>query len=264
MKDTGGKVMTRRLGFIGTGTIAAAMVRGLKGSSLQDWPILLSPRSPDVARSLAREFSGVEVAADNQAVIDGVDMVILAVRPQVAESVLQGLQFREEQDVVSLIAATPASRITDWTGATRVCRAIPLPFVEDRRDVTPIFPPHPAAMQLFDVLGRALPVRDQADFDIYAALSALMETYFAVVGTAAGWASGQGLPERDARLYLSGLFQNLGIILNNSQRTLPELRADHSTPGGLNEQVASDFKTHGGTAALAQALSDVLLRVREG
>jgi pyrroline-5-carboxylate reductase len=256
--------MSKRLGFIGTGTIAAAIVRGLKASSLRDWPILLSPRSADVARALAAEYSGVDIAQDNQAVIDGTDMVILAVRPQVAQAVLQGLRFREDQDVVSLIAATPASLITEWTGASRVCRAIPLPFVENGRDVTPVFPPHPAAIQLFDALGRGLPVQDRAAFDLYAALSALMETYFAVVETAVDWASGQGLPEPDARLYLSGLFHNLGIILKDSDQSLSELRADHSTLGGLNEQVASDFAAQGGNAALARALSDVLLRVRAG
>jgi pyrroline-5-carboxylate reductase len=256
--------MTKRLGFIGTGTIAAAIVRGLKGSSLRDWPILLSPRSPDVARALAAEYSGVDIAQDNQAVVDGADMVILAVRPQVARAVLQGLRFREDQDVVSLIAATPATLITEWTGAGRVCRAIPLPFVEHRRDVTPVFPPHPAAMQLFDALGRGLPVHDQTAFDLYATLSALMATYFAVVETAADWASDQGLPEPDARIYLSGMFHNLGVILKDSQRNLSELRADHSTLGGLNEQVALDFAAHGGNAALARALTDVLRRVRQG
>lgn len=254
--------MTKRLGFIGTGTIAAAMVRGLKGSSLHDWPILLSPRSSDVAGALANEFAGVEIATDNQAVIDGSDMVILAVRPQIAESVLQDLRFRDDQDVVSLIAATSAGRIADWIGTSRVCRAIPLPFVEQRHDVTPVFPPHPAAIELFDALGQALPVHDQAAFDLYASLSALMETYFAFVETAVGWAAGQGLPEPDARAYLSGLFHNLGIILNESPRDLSELRADHSTQGGLNEQVAAAFAAQGGSAALEGALSRVVRRVR--
>ena len=69
-----------RLGFIGTGTIVAAMVRGLKGSALQDWPVVLSPRNAEVGRRLADELSGVAVAASNQAVIDAADIVILAVR----------------------------------------------------------------------------------------------------------------------------------------------------------------------------------------
>ena len=35
--------MTISLGFLGTGTITAAIVRGLKASALRDWPVMLSP-----------------------------------------------------------------------------------------------------------------------------------------------------------------------------------------------------------------------------
>ena len=42
-----------RLGFIGTGTITAHMVRGLKASGLADWPIVVSPRGALVAAELA-------------------------------------------------------------------------------------------------------------------------------------------------------------------------------------------------------------------
>lgn len=250
-----------RLGFIGTGTIVAAMVRGLKGSALQDWPVVLSPRNAEVGRRLADELSGVAVAASNQAVIDAADIVILAVRPQVAEAALGGLSIRAEQQVISLIAATPASRIAEWTGATQVCRAIPLPFVEQRCDVTPVFPPSPIALHLFNALGRALPVQDQASFDLYAALSAMMGTYFGLLEGAASWAEQHGLPAVDARLYLAGLFHNLGLVARHSPEGFADLRADHSTPGDLNEQVFTDFGRDGGMAALKAALDGVLRRI---
>lgn len=251
-----------RLGFVGTGTITAAMVRGLKRSRLRDWHVLLSPRNPDIARGLADELPGVAVAADNQAVIDGADMVVLAVRPDAAETILRGLRFRGGQPVISLIAATPAATITEWTGATQVCRAIPLPFVEEGRDVTPVYPPHPDAMLVFDALGKALPVEDLASFDVYGALSALMAQYFGMIETVADWAARQGMPADDARAYLSGLYHNLGTVLRDSPQSLPELRLGHSTVGGLNEQVCMDFTARGGNAALTAALDAVLARIK--
>ncbi|MFZ5710070.1 MAG: pyrroline-5-carboxylate reductase [Pseudomonadota bacterium] len=249
-----------RLGFIGTGTITAAIVRGLKASDARDWPVVLSPRSADIARSLAA-LPGVAVAESNEAAIEGAETVVLAVRPQVAEAVLRPLRIRHEQQVVSLIAATPARLISEWTGARQVCRAIPLPFVEARRDVTPVFPPHPPAMRLFDALGTALPVEDQASFDLYAALSALMGSYFQVLETASAWAEAHGLPPGDARAYLTGLFDNLGRVARKSPRSLSELRSEHSTAGGLNEQAAAEFVRHGGAEALAGALEGVLRRI---
>ena len=92
-----------RLGFIGTGTITAHIVRGLQGSALADWPVVLSPRNPEIAAELA-VLPVVTVAASNQAVVNACDIVILAVRPQIAQDVLSGLRIAPDQLVISLIA----------------------------------------------------------------------------------------------------------------------------------------------------------------
>lgn len=255
-----------RLGFIGTGSITAAMVRGLKASPLQAsplqaWPVLLTPRNAGLAAELAAGLPGVTVAADNQAVVDGADMVFLAVRPQIAESVLRPLHFRAGQNVVSLIAGVSCQTISDWTGATQVTRAIPLPFVQDRSDVTPIHPPRADVAQVFDALGKALPVTDAKAFDVYSSASALMATYFSLVETASDWMVAQGLEDADARSYLGALFGNLGDVLRGDLRSLEALRVAHSTAGGLNEQVFHQFTAAGGAAALTDALTSVYHRV---
>src|SRR3546814_18499581 len=100
-----------RLGLIGTGTIAAAIVEGLALSGNE--PILLSPRNADIAADLASRFSHVGVASDNQAVIDASDLVILAVRPPLADAVLGPLRFRPDHRLLSLIATSPISRVRE-------------------------------------------------------------------------------------------------------------------------------------------------------
>lgn len=251
-----------RLGFIGTGTITAAMVCGLKGSALAQWPVLLSPRGAAIAQDLAATLPGVMIAADNQAVIDGADLVVLAVRPQVAEAVLRPLRIGSDRLVVSLIAGLAIPTIRDWTGAARIARAVPLPFVEHRRDVVPVHPPLPEALDLFNHLGHALPVTDARDFDVFAAASALMGSYFGVLEVAQSWAEAQGLPAANARAYLGTLFANLGTRLAESPESFQALRQDHSTPGGLNEQVFARFAGAGGTQALTAGLDSVLRRLR--
>lgn len=246
------------LGFIGTGAMTAAMVEGLGGED-----ILLSPRGAEVAAGLARRFPGVRIAADNQAVVDGSDMVVLAVRPQVAEAVIRPLRFRPGQRVVSLIAATQIAALRGWIGIDLpIIRAIPLPFAADRASVTPIFPPDADTAALFNRLGTALPCRDIAEFDLFAVGSALMGSYFGLLETAQGWLEARGLEGSAARTYLAGLFANLGKVAAQSPTDFATLRAEHSTPGGLNEQIFRDFAAGGGTAALTAALDRVLARVR--
>lgn len=249
------------IGFIGTGTITTAIVRGLKASNQRGRPVLLSPRNADLSAALAAKLPGIAVAATNQDVLDHAKLVVLAVRPQVAEMVLRGLRFKPDTPVISLIAGLDHERLRDWTGATRICRAIPLPFVEHGNDAVPVFPPMPEAIQLFGALGQAIPVDDRVAFDAYAALSALMGSYFGIVEMAQDWGVAQGLPEADARAYLGRLFANLGSVMQTSPLSLAELRHDHSTAGGLNEQVFAEFMKAGGATALTGALHSVLRRI---
>lgn len=250
-----------RLGFIGSGTITEAILRGLKTSPLSDWPVVLSPRNAAVAHRLAADLPGVMVAASNQAVIDAAEVVVLAVRPQVAAEVISPLRFAPERPVISLIAGLQIDQIAAWTGAASICRAVPLPFVETRQGVTPVFPPAPEAMALFGALGQALAVENLADFDVYAAGSALMGSYFGLVETAESWMVGQGLSRADTATYLRALFGSLGDTLRQNPADLTSLRIGHSTKGGLNERGHQVFEAEGGARALTAALDAILARI---
>ena len=246
-------------GFVGTGTITAAMVEGLRASG-DATPILLSPRSAATAARLAASLPGVSVAASNQAVVEGASTVILSIRPQVAEEVTRALRFRPGQTLVSLVAATDLGTLRDWTGLDAI-RAVPLPFVAKCRGVTPVCPPEPQVLALFGRLGQAIPCRTAQDFDLLAVTSALMGSYFGILETAQIWAEAQGMAPQTARDYLAGLFASLGA---EAQGTAPfaRLREEFSTKGGLNEQMFRVFGEEGGTAALDAALTSVLTRVR--
>jgi pyrroline-5-carboxylate reductase len=249
---------TMSLGFIGTGTLAAAIVEGLAGGD-----ILVSPRGAAFAADLASRFAGVKVAPNNQAVVDGSETVILSVRPQIAEEVVRALCFRPGQRVISLIAATKIDSLRDWIGIDLpITRAIPLTFVAARRGVTPIFPPDLQVAALFDRLGTSVLCQTPEEFDLLAISSALMGSYFGLLETAQGWLSSQGLSEAASRTYLAGLFASLGAAAETSTADFATLRDEYSTKGGLNEQMFRVFSEKGGTAALTLALDAVLARVR--
>lgn len=233
------------------------MVEGLGGDAV------LSPRGAAIAADLAARLPGVTVADGNQAVVDQCDLVVLAVRPQVAEEVVRALRFRAGQTVLSLIAATGVETIRDWTRMDLpVIRAVPLPFVAARRGVTPIFPTDPEIAALFDRLGQAVDCQSEAEFDLWAVGSALMGSTFGILETAQGWLMEQGLPEAATRTYLAGLLANLGAVAESGRTPFSDLRGEYSTKGGLNEQMFRVFATEGGAEALRTALGQVLARVR--
>lgn len=126
-----------KVGFIGNGTITEAIVTGIAQSKLDVAAPVVSPRNSAVASKLAATFPLVQIARDNQAVIDHSDIVFLAIRPQILRDVLRELRFRDGQRIIGLVAATDREQPLRWTGGrTRISQAIPLPFVADKTSPT--------------------------------------------------------------------------------------------------------------------------------
>jgi pyrroline-5-carboxylate reductase len=181
-----------KLGFVGCGTIASAMVTGLCSTGSAG-PITLSPRNAKVAAGLASLFANVQIAPTNQAVLDASEVVVLAVRPQIAFGVLSELRFRPDHHVVSLIATLPLERIRSVTRpAGLVTRAVPLPSVALRQGPTAIHPPSQPIKALFDTLGTAIELDDESEFDAFAAATAIMASYFGFASTISDWMTRNG------------------------------------------------------------------------
>src|SRR6185437_13271672 len=174
---------TMRIGFIGTGTITSAIVSGLNAPDSTTFTFLLSPRNAGVATTLASAFDNVTVAASNQAVLDGCDIIILAVRPQVAIDVLESLHFRPDHHVISLIALFSIERVQALVApATRVVRAIPLPMVATRDGVTALYPDDSTARGIFSQLGSTIALESPEHFNAFSTATATMAPYFAFAG----------------------------------------------------------------------------------
>lgn len=253
-----------KLGFIGTGAITEAIVTGLLASDFAVEEMLVSERNRAVSARLARASDRVRVFTDNQDIVDGADLVILAIRPQDAQAVISALRFGEGQRLCSLVATVPAETLRDWIG-TRVdiFRSIPLPSVAERRGVTALFPDDPVGEEIFASLGEVVSARSLDEFDAFAVASALMGTYFGLLETATDWMCSTGLDRDSAKSYLDGVFLGLAQrSVSAGADSYAELRADHSTPGGLNEQMFDVFSSSGGSDALASALESVAHRVR--
>jgi pyrroline-5-carboxylate reductase len=252
------------IGFVGTGTITEAMVMGMLGSALGVSRIVVSPRNAEIAARLARLSSVVEVGADNQAVVDASDVLFLAVRPQIAEEVITALRFGAGQSVVSVIAATDRAKLAAWIDAPiEITQAIPLPFVADRAGVTAVFPPNREVAAIFAALGGAVECETREEYDLLAAASSLMGSYFGILERTTGWLSQQGMPAEKARAFVAPLFLSLAqTAVKHGEMPLEALRQEFSTKGGLNEQVFQDFDQNGGTQALTAALDRVMLRIK--
>jgi pyrroline-5-carboxylate reductase len=249
-----------KLGFVGTGTITAAIVDGLAAAGT-DLSIALSPRNAETAAALAARHSNAQVARSNQAVLDESDVVMLAVRPQIVDDVLRQLRFRPDHRVVSLVAAVSLDRLHRAVApASHIARAVPLPSVARRQGPTALYPAMDIAKALFDTLGTAVPLESEAALDIFSAATAVMSSYFAFAGTVSGWMERHGVAPEAADTFVRQMLR--GLATAAPDRSFAALAQEHQTRGGLNEQVVRAVAPGGTIDPLDAALESVLARIK--
>lgn len=248
-------------GVLGAGAIGAAIVTGLC-ENVDDPPeVLLSPRNAEIAAGLAHRFASVDVAADNQAVVDGADVVIVCVRPQAAETVLAELRFPADRVVISAMAGVHVRQLRRLVApATQVARVIPLPSVARRDGITPIHPPTAAATALFDRLGETVALPDEAAFEAFSASTATIAAHFAYLNAIATWLEQQGIPAPAATRYVAATFAGLAEATRSGE-SFARLARDHATAGGINEQFLGELEQAGTFETVARGLDRILDRL---
>jgi pyrroline-5-carboxylate reductase len=252
-----------RVGFIGVGTIAEALITGMCAAGEQRATFLLSPRNADIAKRVAERFSFVEVARDNQAVIDGSDIVFLAVRPQVAADVLGTLKFRRDQRIVSLIATFDVARLRTLVApASTIARAAPLPAVARRLGPLTLYPPVPEIAKLLEGLGQLFELQNESDLDAFWAVTGLMGSYLGLLDEIAGWLARKNLEETQVFPFVAAMFEALAVTAaERAGDGFDRLVVEHSTPGGLNEQAYRELQAAGWTRLISQTLDLLHARI---
>ncbi|HEY4108183.1 NAD(P)-binding domain-containing protein [Puia sp.] len=251
-----------KIGFIGIGKIASAIVQGLCTSEAEGLEIFLSPRSEAASKTLAARYANVSRLATNQEVVDASDIVILAVRPPVAKEVLGALRFRVEQTVVSLVALLPYGPLRELTQpAAVVCRAIPLPTVVQHNCPIPLFDADERVTRLFSYLGETLPVTDEAGLHALWTLTGLITPYYDLLRGLSEWTIAHGVQPETANAYVANLFQSLSFLAQHSRPIdFGDLAKHAATPGGINEQAGKELTAAAAHTAWTTAADHVLQR----
>ncbi|MCZ2328750.1 pyrroline-5-carboxylate reductase [Bartonella sp. F02] len=250
-----------KIGFLGTGKISSSIIDGLMVSAFDVSSIVISPRNAQVAERLSHDYDKVVIAENNQALLDASDCVFLCLPNQTAEEVLRSLRFRSEQIIVSVLAMAKAAEIEKWINH-KVYRAVPLPFVAECKNLTPIYPDHPYLRSLFDALGGTLVLNKEDQFNLFMTAGSLMGVYFNFMETAHQWLVTQGLEKQQSANFLSMMFGNLSDEMRKTTSVnFSLLEREFSTKGGTNELLSGCFSHQGGQNALITALEAALQRI---
>lgn len=116
-----------RIGLIGAGKMATALVQGMIQSGFSQPEQMIAADALEAARSTFQQQTGINVVSSNLDVIRVSELIILAVKPQVLPAVLAEVapQAHSGQLYVSIVAGVPLATLQKALPECRHIRVMP-------------------------------------------------------------------------------------------------------------------------------------------
>lgn len=256
-------IMESKVVFVGAGNMAEAIVSGMVAAEFcAPEKIVLTDIRPERLADLESEY-GVSTSTDNS-VVKNAEIVVLAVKPQVMDEVLQTIApvLRKETLVISIAAGIPSSKIETALGeGVRVVRVMPntpaligqgasalaAGSLADEADLE-------VAEAILSCVGLTVRVQE-SQIDAVTALSGSGPAYvFYLLEAMLNAAREMGLETETARALALQTVEGASRLMKDSGEEAAELRAKVTSKGGTTEAAIRSMEESGVKEAIVKAL----------
>jgi len=251
------------LGFIGTGTIAIAVIKGIFKSKISFKKIYISERNKKNSQKLKKKYNKVVVVKKNQEIIDKCDWVFLSVTPSVGKKIIKELKFKSSQTLISFISTITLSELKKAVRVkAKIVRAIPLPPISLKKGPVPICPPNSKVRKFFNQLGTTVEIKNEKLSINFWSTSGMMAPFYEMLRVMTDWLVKRGVKRNNAQKYITSLFLALSEdAVENSKDNLKNLVKESQTPKGLNEQGVKELTKAGFYKSLERTLNSIHKRL---
>lgn len=251
--------MTHTIGFIGSGNMASSLIGGLLSSSangVDAEQIIVFDPSREKVDALVKKFS-VRAAQDNQSLVSQADTVVIAVKPQVLQKVLEPLRDEFAQSsplIVSVVAGIKGESIEAW--------------LQKPYSIVRVMPNTPALVgagasgmhansrvtdqqrrtteTLMNAVGLSAWVESEQDIDSVTALSGSGPAYFMLfIQELVEAAVNAGMQESTAKTLAVQTAMGAAKLVSSSDQPIQTLIDNVTSPGGTTEQALKSFANSG-------------------
>ena len=260
-----------KLGFIGGGNMAAAIIGGLLRGGFEPTDIAVAEPRSEQRAWLGTEF-GINVE-ENAAACLRADVIVLAVKPQQLREVLLPLPaLQPNQLVLSVAAGVRAADIGRWLkGHGAVARAMPNTPALVGQGATGLFalpgvgPEQRVwAEQVMAAVGMVVWVHEEPLIDAVTAISGSGPAYVFYFIEALEQAGVElGLPPEDARRLTLQTFLGASTLAMQDSASPGELRARVTSKGGTTERGILALEDGGVGRTVLQAAQAAAHRAQE-
>jgi pyrroline-5-carboxylate reductase len=229
------------IGFIGGGNMAEAIISGLKSSGKKD--IILFDTNPR-RLDYMKEHYNVKIGTSNQDILNNARLIVLAVKPQHIDNVLDEIKeaVSKEHLFVSIAAGISISYITEKLGTERVVRVMPNTPALVREGMSVLTFPERISkkekgvvLKIFQSIGRVIELGEQY-MDAVTALSGSGPAFFAhFIESMVEAGVRMGIPYEDSLILT--IQTAIGTIrLLESGKSTFELKKMVTSPGGTTAE----------------------------
>jgi pyrroline-5-carboxylate reductase len=260
------------IAFIGAGNMARSLIGGLLKQG-HDVSRLIAA-DPDTAQRERTGALGVRTGEDNAAAIATADVVMLAVKPQLMQTVLNQVAsaLRKDQLLISIAAGIPLSALAAWCGQPMpIVRCMPnTPALYGAGITGMVANEHVTAAQMrtahaiLGAAGETVELEDESLLDAVTAVSGSGPAYvFYLLETMIDAGVELGLaPDVAARLAARTVY-GAAVMACDSGTAPAELRRNVTSPGGTTERAVTVLDTENTRDALKRAIHAAATRSRE-
>lgn len=223
------------IGFVGVGELALYTIRGVRHGGYHG-RVLLSPRNRDKAALLAEQYY-CEVQADNQAVVDNSDCVVIATRPADCLATLAELNFKPGHTLLSVVAGIEVEQLRSvLSDDIEVVRAMPVSSAEAGASPTLVYPDNAFVRDFFDHCGNSIPVDNEAYFTQGSILACVYCWFFTLFDSLIEATRGQDLPAPLSAELVMGMARGAAeLALAKSESTPAEIAEGIATEGTFSK-----------------------------
>ncbi len=259
---------TMQLAFIGSGTMAEAMIRiSTEAGVVVPQCIVASGPREERGRRLRARY-GVATCTDNRQALTlnggQADVVVLSVKPQVLHAVIEELEgaIPPPALVLSIVAGVNTNTIAHGLAHAAVVRAMPNTPAQIGQGMT-VWTAAPAVSELqrrcaHDILramGEEVYVKDESKLDMATAVSGTGPTFVFLMMEALTDAAVQlGFSRRVARQLVTQTVLGSALFARQSGRHLAELRNMVTSPGGTSADAIYQLDKGGLRTVLSKAV----------
>lgn len=264
-----------KVGFIGAGNMATSILGGLIQSGLPAESIYVSNRSADKLDALKEKYPTINTTHDNAEVVNNVDYVLLAVKPQIMSTACA--DFKEldlsKKCAISVAAGVTCETLNKLLGTdTPVVRSMPNTPSLIGYGATGLFANDKVSEQqreatsaIFDAVGKSIWVENEDLMDVVTAVSGSGPAhYFLFMESVVQAGMDLGLPEDTAReLAAQTALGAAAMVQQNGDTEIGQLRRNVTSPGGTTAAALDTLNDHKLPEIVKKALEASVTRGKE-